>query len=31
MNFIHVINFSKVQNVLRISVVYVKSRVRFFL
>jgi len=30
MNFIHVINFSTVQNVLRISVMYVISRVRIF-
>ena len=29
-NFIHVINFSNVQNVLRISVMYVMSRVRTF-
>ena len=29
-NFIHVINFSNVQNVLRISVMYVMSRVRIF-
>jgi len=30
MNFIHVINFSNVQNVLRISVMYVIRRVRIF-
>ena len=29
-NVIHVINFSNVQNVLRISVMYVMSRVRIF-
>jgi len=31
MNFIHVTNFSNVQNVLRISIVYVISKVRIFL
>jgi len=30
MNFIHVINFSNVQNVLSISGMYVMSRVRIF-
>ena len=30
MNFIHVINFSNIQNVLRISATYVMSRVRIF-
>ena len=30
MNFIHVINFSYVQNVLRVFVMYVISRVRIF-
>ena len=30
MNFIHVINFSNVQNVLFISVIYVMSRVKIF-
>jgi len=29
-NFIHVLNFSNVQNILRISVMYVMSRVRIF-
>jgi len=29
-NFIHVINFSEVQNVLRISAMYVMSIVRIF-
>jgi len=30
MNFTHVINFSNVQNVLRVFVMYVISRVRIF-
>ena len=29
-NFIHVINFSNVQNIFRISVMYVMSRIRIF-